>query len=90
MRIITRLLSGLPSGAMTTVAYAQEPESVAKSPTVAGSEPLSTLMICTLAAAIVVVIAGYFVMQARDSRAQARDSRAADNRQKDPPDPPIR
>lgn len=82
MQIFARLLSGLPSGALTAAAYAQEPESVTKSPAVAGGEPLSTLMICTLAAAIVVVIAGYFVMRARGSN--------ADNRQKDPPEPPIR
>lgn len=78
MRIVARL-PGLLSGVVTTAANAQDATSMA--PTVAGSEPLSTLLIWTLAGAIVVVIAGYFVMQARDSN-------SADDKQKDHFDPP--
>lgn len=72
-------LPGLLTGVATTAAKGQDATSMA--PAVAGGEPLSTLMICTLAAAIIVVLAGYFVIRSRNSH-------AADDKHKDPSDPP--
>lgn len=62
------LLPAATISVLATSALAQDASESTNTPINALGGPLSTLVLCTILAAVIVVVGGYFVMQARHAR----------------------